>query len=140
MLEGRGLKAPTAEGPPPGLQVRDPAKPPLRGVAIGMQKGAIPQPSAFRSASPKAAPGDGSEPASASKMLSGIGAVTGLDIDPDVKNNRWLSNAFRRSCPNKRDLNPDRPVLITALFSPDAAVCAKQFAIDPVEQHPTAFG
>jgi SAM-dependent methyltransferase len=27
-------------------------------------------------------------------MLSGIGAVTGLDIDPDVKNNRWLAHAF----------------------------------------------
>jgi SAM-dependent methyltransferase len=29
-----------------------------------------------------------------SEMLSGIGKVTGLDIDPDVKNNRWLSNAL----------------------------------------------
>ena len=28
-------------------------------------------------------------------MLSGIGKVTGLDVDPDVKNNRWLSNASR---------------------------------------------
>lgn len=28
-----------------------------------------------------------------SEMLSGIGAVTGLDVDPDVKNNRWLSKA-----------------------------------------------
>jgi SAM-dependent methyltransferase len=28
-----------------------------------------------------------------SEMLSSIGTVTGLDIDPDVKNNRWLSNA-----------------------------------------------
>jgi SAM-dependent methyltransferase len=29
-----------------------------------------------------------------SEMLSGIGAVTGLDVDPDVKNNRWLAHAF----------------------------------------------
>lgn len=29
-----------------------------------------------------------------SEMLSGIGTVTGLDIDPDVKNNRWLSKAY----------------------------------------------
>lgn len=28
-----------------------------------------------------------------SQMLSGIGAVTGLDVDPDVENNRWLSKA-----------------------------------------------
>src|ERR1700682_4840915 len=30
----------------------------------------------------------------ASEALSGIGTVTGLDIDPDVKNNRWVSKAF----------------------------------------------
>src|ERR1017187_6711976 len=29
-----------------------------------------------------------------SEALSSIGSVTGLDIDPDVKNNRWLSNAL----------------------------------------------
>jgi len=29
-----------------------------------------------------------------SEMLSRIGKVTGLDIDPDVKSNRWLSNAL----------------------------------------------
>lgn len=29
-----------------------------------------------------------------SKVLSGIGAVAGLDIDPDVKDNQWLSKAF----------------------------------------------
>ncbi|GGA67971.1 hypothetical protein GCM10011507_19290 [Edaphobacter acidisoli] len=28
-----------------------------------------------------------------SQMLSGIGTVVGLDIDPDVKNNQWLSEA-----------------------------------------------
>lgn len=28
-----------------------------------------------------------------SEMLSGVGTVAGLDIDPDVKNNRWLSEA-----------------------------------------------
>ena len=27
------------------------------------------------------------------EALSAIGSVTGLDIDPDVKNNKWLSNA-----------------------------------------------
>jgi len=29
-----------------------------------------------------------------SRMLSEIGTVTGLDVDPDVKNNQWLANAF----------------------------------------------
>src|SRR5579883_670317 len=29
-----------------------------------------------------------------SQMLSGIGTVTGLDVDPDVRNNQWLSSAF----------------------------------------------
>jgi SAM-dependent methyltransferase len=29
-----------------------------------------------------------------SEMLNSIGTVTGLDIDPDVKSNRWLSKAY----------------------------------------------